>query len=371
MLAIAALTALLVALALARWPAPNVVAPAPAGAPSAGEQAAAPWQHDQHWPRLPPGLRVGAGSGVAVDAAGHVWLLHRAGRPFTNDTPIEDPTVLRLHPVTGEVERAWGGGRFLSPHGLAIDHDGMLWITDVMANTVHRFTQDGREQLRVGRPHSALQAACVAVRTRLPNLPCALGDDQFARPTDVAVAPDGTFHVADGYRNSRVARFDASGRFLDAWGSLGNAEDELFLPHGIAMDGQGRLLVADRRNARVQVRDQAGRVLAQWQPAGMGRPFGVSVGPGGEVFVADGGDALDMPEATPRIPPRSQAVRLSANGRMEARWGWHGDALPAGLLAHDIAVGHDGSLYIATLDARAIHRLVPVPAGAGATDAAN
>ena len=357
--------ALLLALALVRWPVPDVLAssvdaePTHRGHPASVAEG---WTLVEGWPRLSAGMHVGAGSGVAVDGEGHVWLLHRAGQPFTNATPIQHPTVLRLHPDTGEVERAWGGGMFLSPHGLAIDREGMLWVTDVMANTVHRFTPDGRELLRVGRPYSRMQALCVEVRTVLPHLPCPLADDQFARPTDVAVAPDGSFHVADGYRNARVARFDASGRFIDAWGSLGNADDELYLPHGIAMDARGRLLVADRRNARVQVRGSDGRVLAQWRPAGMGRPFGVTVGPAGEVFVADGGDMLDMPGTT----PRSQAVRLSADGHVEARWGWHGEALPQGLVAHDIAVGRDGSLYLATLDAQAIYKLVPARSGGAA-----
>lgn len=349
------IVAVLLALAFARWPAPRVASSAiePVIARPRSASASGDWVLVGDWPRIPDTMRVGAGSGVAIDRMGHVWLLHRAGRPFTNTVPIAEPTVLRLHPETGAVEQAWGERLFLSPHGLTIDDEGTLWITDVMANTVRRFSPEGRELLRLGRAHTRAQALCVDVRTVLHHLPCRLDDDQFARPTDVAVAHDGAIFVADGYRNSRIAHFDAQGRFVAAWGQIGNGDNDLFLPHGIAMDVHGRLFVADRRNARLQVRARDGRVLAQWRPAGIGRPFGVTVGRMGDLWVADGGDALDVPDAA----PRGQAVQLSTNGHVKARWRWPAEALPNGLVMHDIAVGLDGSVYVATLDARAIYKL--------------
>ena len=85
------------------------------------------------------------------------------------------------------------------------------------------------------------------------------GEDSahFNRPTDVAVTGEGEIFVADGYGNNRIVHFEAEALHQD----LGRARDRAggcsSLPHSIAVDSRGRLYVADRNNARIQVFDQA------------------------------------------------------------------------------------------------------------------
>lgn len=341
-------------LALARWPAPSVVPGDATRSGNAPEQQRS-YNLTRSWPAFPPDLVVGAGTGVAVDSAGFVWLLHRGGRPFTNDRLIDSPTLLRIDPSSGAVVNAIGANLLASPHGLAIDADDNLWITDVMLNKVFKLGADGTLLMTIGREHSLPVSACIELRTILVNLPCPLADDHFARPTDVAVARDGTVYVSDGYRNSRIARFDPAGQFLGSWGQLGNGSDDVYLPHGLALDADGRLYLADRRNARVQVRSASGEVISTWQGDGIGRPFGVEVSPQGAVFIADGGDVLDEPTA----PPRTRIVSVADGGRARIEWSLHGDAVSSESVGHDIAVGQDGSLYLAVLDRHALYKLSP------------
>jgi peptidylamidoglycolate lyase len=136
------------------------------------------------------------------------------------------------------------------------------------------------------------------------------GDDaqHFNMPTDVAVAEDGTFFVSDGYGNARVLKFAADGTLVLTWGSHGAGPGEFDLPHGIAIDKRGRVLVADRSNARVQVFDSSGKFLDQWRSEDLGRPYAAAAGAEDRVFIADGGDQPETP------PDRSGvAVVMSSN----------------------------------------------------------
>jgi DNA-binding beta-propeller fold protein YncE len=127
---------------------------------------------------------------------------------------------------------------------------------------------------------------------------------------------------------------------LQTWGTPGTGPGEFDLPHGIAIDAAGRVLVADRSNARIQVFDQVGRFLAQRQSEELGRPYAVDPAPGGRVFVADGGDQPEVP------PDRSGVAITDAEGRMLARFGRFGNQDGQFRLAHDLAVASDGAVYV-------------------------
>lgn len=279
------------------------------------------------WPRLPEAQVLGLCAGIGVDAHNRVFVFHRSGRVWSDPfpaQPIAVPTVSVFDGPTGRLLNAWGAHRFIMPHGLTVDPEGNVWLTDVGLHQVFKFTPEGRLLLRLGQAGQA-------------------GDDaaHFNRPTDVAVSRDGSFYVSDGYRNTRVIKFSADGRFQFQWGTPGDGPGEFRLPHGLAIDSRGRVYVCDRENQRLQVFDAQGGFLAQWRGPQIGKPYGVATSPEGRVLLIDGG----LPSLKPA--ERGKAVVLDADGRVLDQFGSAGAAPGQFRLGHDIAVGPDGAVYVA------------------------
>lgn len=291
------------------------------------------------WPELPPGEILGQATGVDVDSKGNVWVFHRAGREWSEPFPVEPigrPTVWVFDGRSGQLLKSWGTNTFVMPHGLTIDRDDNLWLTDVGRHQVFKFAPDGRQLLVLGE-------------ARVP------GDDarHFDMPTDVAIAEDGSFFVSDGYGNSRVLHFAADGKLIKTWGTKGTGPGEFDLPHGIAIDDRGRVLVADRSNARVQVFEQSGRFLAQWQGTDLGRPYAAAAGQKNRVFIADGGDQPEVP------PDRAGVAVVDADGQLVTRFGRFGNYDGQFRLAHDVAVARDGAVYVVDAWGQRVQKFVP------------
>ncbi len=322
-------------------PAPAGVAPAARSAVEAPPIAASPTYHVVHgWPVLPDGEILGAVAGVGVDSHDDVLVFQRAGRawPASNEldlTPIAAPTILRFDGRTGVLLGRWGAGRFAMPHGLTVDRADNVWLTDVALQQVYEFSRDGHLLLTLGERGVA-------------------GDDSahFNRPTDVAVAPDGSFYVSDGYRNTRVLKFAPDGRFLFQWGTKGTGPGELDLPHGIALDAAGRVYVADRSNARVQIFDATGHYVGEWKSGSIGRPYDVAFGPDGNAFIIDGGDQPPAP------PDRSGLVVLRPDGALVGRFGRFGNYDGELAMGHDLAVAKDGAVYVGDITGRRVQKFV-------------
>ncbi len=169
------------------------------------------------------------------------------------------------------------------------------------------------------------------------------GPDQFDRPTDMAVAPDGTFYVSDGYGNSRVLKFSKDGKLLRQWGKKGKGEGEFDLPHAVCLDGRGRVYVADRENNRIQVFDGDGKFLAVWKESGA--PFGLFRAPDGRLFVADG---------------RAGWVKvLGADGRPLGRFGEKGTGPGQFQMPHMLCVDAHGAVYVADVGGKRVQKFVP------------
>lgn len=290
------------------------------------------------WPVLPDGFVLGHASGVGVDSRDNVFVFHRAGRtwvePFPTD-PVRRATVMLFDGRTGRVLASWGEGAFVMPHGLTVDGRDNVWVTDVALQQVFKFSHEGKLLMTLGERGVA-------------------GSDgsHFDMPTDVAVLPDGSFYVSDGYGNSRVAKFSADGRFLFEWGKKGAARGEFDLPHGIALDARGRVYVCDRGNSRVQVFDGAGTFLDEWDRSRVGRPFGVGVGADGSVYVVDGGDQPDEP------PDRARVTVLDSKGRVSETFGRFGNYDGQFNRPHDVAVARDGAVYVVDLEGMRVQKFV-------------
>jgi peptidylamidoglycolate lyase len=142
----------------------------------------------------------------------------------------------------GRIINSWGENLFIMPHGLKVDKQNNVWVTDVGLHQVFKFTHEGKLLLKIGE-------------AKVPGKDAT----HFDMPTDIAIEDDGSFYVSDGYGNSRVVKFSATGQYLFEWGTKGDKESEFDIPHGITLDKNGNVYVADRENSRIQVFDSSGK----------------------------------------------------------------------------------------------------------------
>ena len=205
---------------------------------------------------------------VAVDGNGSV-LIFKAS----------DPAVLFFNRA-GEFQKSWGEG-FDGAHSIDIDRDGFVWLTDRFNHQVFKYTLDGELLLTLGERRVAGDNSST---------------DLFNGPADVAIGENGDIFVADGHINSRVVKFSKDGEFIKIiGGTKGPAPGQFNVPHAIAIDSRGRLLVLDQqrqeRNPRVQVFDQEGNFIEQWKlptfGLATGWPTAITIAPDDTVYVGD------------------------------------------------------------------------------------
>ncbi len=268
---------------------------------------------DTRWPTIPAGAKFGEVSAVDVDAQGNVWVLHRAGRvweePFPT-APIAEPTVFKFAP-DGTLLAKWGAGLFIMPHGLSIDPDGKVWITDVAHEQVFRFSPDGVQELVIGERGVTRQDA-----------------GHFGRPADVAFLGDRVL-VADGYVNTRIAEFSPEGRFVRDWGDFDVA-------HAVAVDDK-HIYVADRENARIQVFDHDAKLIeTRVSPSG-NHTYSLKPLGGGRLLAVEGRDGADRKGAVLRVYAADGSIAASYDISLPGK-----DAS----LGHDLALGADGHIYV-------------------------
>jgi peptidylamidoglycolate lyase len=215
---------------------------------------------DPGWAQLPQGTNWnGNTTWITADGKGNVVVLVRTApyfRVFTRD---------------GKFVKAFGDdGLFESAHSVTIDPQGSLWVTDSAAHVVHKFSPDGRLLMTLGKKGAA-------------------GDNTsrelFNQPNHVAIAPNGDIYVSDGYVNARVVHFSSQGQFVRIIGGIkGSQPGQLQLPHGVALDSRGRILVNDSDNQRVSVFDKEGKFIETWPYPSRG---GIHVAADDTVYVSD------------------------------------------------------------------------------------
>ena len=259
--------------------------------------------------KLPMGFDVGACSAVAVSSKGELYLFHRGPRPilcFDSD---------------GKFLRGWGDDLIKTAHGLRIDRDDHVWVTDVGGNHVFKFDPHGKILLTLGTGTAGT------------------GQDQFDDPTDIAFGPEDEVYISDGYGNSRIMKFNQEGKYLSSWGTRGVERGQFRLPHSIVVDGEGRVLVGDRENNRIQIFDGDGKWQATWKGFA---PYGMAFDPDGRLFVADG--------------RANQILLLDERGKVRKRWGREGDAVGEVLMPHMLTFDSDGNLYVAEVDGKRLQK---------------
>jgi len=153
------------------------------------------------------------------------------------------------------------------------DPEKRVWAIDDGHQVIRVFSNDGKKLLQtIGTLTTTTERnGKLTGNTGKPSLTKKTGPANltFGRQTDIAWLPDGTFFVTDGYEETRVIKFDKDGNFLMAWGERGEMGKEkrpgyFNTVHGIAIDDQRRIYVNDRGNRRIQVFDEFGKFLSQW-----------------------------------------------------------------------------------------------------------
>jgi DNA-binding beta-propeller fold protein YncE len=270
---------------------------------------------------LPAGMTMGASASVAFDSKGHLFVLTRGMQALVE------------FDANGKFVRAFGEGLFRRSHGLTIDRDDNLWVTDVGAHIVVKMNQQGQTLLTIGTKGEAGEWNEATQSHRLNE------------PNEVAISRGGDVFVVQGHTpgkgDPRVLKFDKNGNFKKSWGGLGTEPGTFNVAHGVAFDAKGLLWVADRENERIQVFDEDGKFIREMKYAGL--PCGFKIGDQ-YVYMVNGF--------------AGQLLRLDLNGNVLAAVGKSGKGVGEFGEAHYVAVSPKGEIYVADTVNSAVQKFV-------------
>jgi DNA-binding beta-propeller fold protein YncE len=213
--------------------------------------------------KLPAGFNLGEAAGVAVNSKGHLFVYNRGGH-----------TALYEFDAKGDFIREIGKDLygFTFAHVVKIDKADNIWCVDEGSNMVIEFSPEGHVMMVIGRKPEPVEGPPPAGGTPPARV------NIFNRPTDIAWDAAGNGYISDGYGNSRVAKVDADGNWVKAWGKRGTDQGDFHTPHSIATDAKGNVYVGDRENNRIQVFDGDGTFVKQI--TGIGAPWAICITPG-------------------------------------------------------------------------------------------
>jgi hypothetical protein len=310
--------------------------------------------------RLPPDLYLGEVSGVALNSAGHIFVLHRG-----NSTgPAYGAAAAQLleFDANGDYLREIGHNLYAwsFAHTVKVDREDNVWVTDKGSDMVIKFTPQGRVDMVFGRKQEASDEDTAPLKH--PNPPLPARDGYFRQVTDVAWDSAGDAYISDGYINSRVAKVSKDGDWLQSWGQRGTGPGQFHTPHSIAVDASGLVYVADRSNRRIQVFDGEGAFQRQFtidafvppdaEPAIGNMP--------GEAEIAAGTFAPGAPWAICLSPPPNQVLyaadgfpgriyKLTLDGKLLGMLGRSGKRLKQFGWIHEMACPEPNVLFVAEL----------------------
>lgn len=265
-------------------------------------------------------------AGITVDCLDQVYLLTRVR-----------PPVIKMS-KSGEILDSFGGEVFVRPHGIYLDKDGSIYGVDDGGHAVYHFDKEKNLIQTLGERNKPSDTGCPLGGKYYQ---VQYGGPPFNRPTRLTIDRDGMIYITDGYGNARVHKFDRDGNLLKSWGEPGEGPGQFNLPHGIGIDSQGVLYVADRQNHRIQRFTTDGEFIDVW--TGFHRPSDVWIDGNDTIFVAECKRTSEF-DAYP-----SRVSILKRNGELLARLDQETMYSPefGSRCAHGLAVDSEGSLYVA------------------------
>jgi len=271
----------------------------------------------ENWAQLPGGMKWGSMSAVDVDYRnGTVYVFERG-----------EHASIQAFDSNGKFLRAWGDNKmFPSAHGLRVDREGNVWITDRGVHQVMKFSPEGKLLLELGKK---------GVK----------GDndsrDALNGPSDVAIARNGDIYVSDGEStNTRVVKFSKDGKLIKFWGTKGTGDGQLDVPHTIAIDSKGLVYVGDRGNKRIQVFDADGKYVRQIRDAGV--PYGMYITKDDMLYFVDG-----TAETNAMIVVNTKTDKVV-------------DRMPGLKGPHMISVDPKGAVYVAETTGQVVKKFEPI-----------
>ena len=316
-----------------------------------------PYQTVVGWATLPEGRSWGSTSAVDIDKDGkHIWVAERCGANSCAQSAL--PSVLKFDP-SGRMVASFGAGLIQSPHGIHVDRDGNVWVTDCSCtggtppidptappappkgHQIFKFSPDGTLLMTLGRAGGGRDTAW------------------FWQPNDVVTAPNGDIFVAEGHSSragaiARVLKFDRTGKLLKTFGQFGKGPTDMDQPHALAFDSKGRLFVGDRGNDRIQIYDQEGTLLDTWYQ--FSRPSGIYIDRQDRIYVADSESGSVAPAHKPWL--RGIRIGSAKDGTVTGFIPDPDVANPSTSSAEGVAVDAAGNVYGAEVGQKALKKYV-------------
>jgi DNA-binding beta-propeller fold protein YncE len=318
---------------------------------------------------LPDDVYIGEVAGVATNSRGNLFVYTRTGSPqLTLGTERHfhrGNGAARLFEFdqAGKYLREIGRGLygFVFAHTVRVDPQDNIWIVDEGAGTIVKFDPQGKVQMVLGRtpeylPMPNMDRVNSMGTVAKPTGPVGIGveGDEFDRPTDVAWDKQGNIFVADGHVNSRIAKFDANGRFLKSFGSQGTGPGQFNVPHSIVTDAQGNLYVADRDNRRIQVFDNTGTFRTQFINVGTPWTLCITPGPHQYIYSSNSNDPREFDRD-------GEIYKLELDGRIVGRFGRAGRLLKEFSTVHAIDCRSENQLYVGELTSWRVQKVLLKP----------